>query len=77
MKNMDEEIFKIKDYFWSYYLEHHELRILKKLAQQMLLLNESIITNGNVRYFVFEDMGLGVYKVKLAPIGAKESFLKK
>ena len=43
------------------------LRVAKKLAQEWLLMNESIVFRGNVHHFQIKDLGLGVYAVQLLP----------
>ena len=49
------------------YLNVQDLRVTKKLAQEWLLMNESVIFEGNVHHFQIKNLGLGICAVKLAP----------
>ena len=49
------------------YSNVQDLRVTKKLAQEWLLMNESIIFKGNVRYLQIKDIGLGICEVQLLP----------
>ena len=44
-----------------------DLRVVKKLAQEWLLMNESVVYNGNVHHFQIKDLGLGICAVRLLP----------
>ena len=44
-----------------------DLRVVKKLAQEWLLMNESVIYKGNVHHFQIKDLGLGICAVRLLP----------
>jgi hypothetical protein len=46
-------------------------RILLEDARKLLLENKTIIISGTVRYFLINDLGLGVYEIGLA---AKDSY---
>ena len=43
------------------------LRVSKKIAQEWLMMNESIVFRGNVHHFQIKDLGLGVCAVQLLP----------
>lgn len=45
-------------------------RVLKEDAQQILLLNATVIVGGTVRYFGIAELGLGVYEIGLLEKGA-------
>jgi hypothetical protein len=53
------------------------LRIVKKLAQEWLLNNESIVFRGNVHHFQIKDLGLGIYAVQLLPKRFKNTVMVK
>lgn len=44
-----------------------DLRVVKKLAQEWLLMNESVMYNGNVHHLQIKDLGLGICAVRLLP----------
>lgn len=43
----------------------NKVRIVKKLAKEMLLNNEIIILDGKVKWFKIRELGLGVCEVEL------------
>jgi hypothetical protein len=45
----------------------HDLRVVKKLAQEWLLMNESVIYKGNLHHFQIKDLGLGICAIRLLP----------
>ena len=49
------------------YSNVQDLRVTKKLAQEWLLMNESVIFRGNVHHFQIKDLGLGICAVQLLP----------
>jgi hypothetical protein len=49
------------------YSDTQDVRVTKKIAQEWLLMNESIIFKGNVHHFQIKDLGLGICAVKLSP----------
>jgi hypothetical protein len=55
----------------------NNIRIEEYLVRDMLLNHESIIIGGCVRYFHFDSLGAGVYRVFLAEKGAKETVILK
>jgi len=57
------------------YSNVQDLRVTKKIAQEWLLMNESIIFRGNVHHFQIKDLGLGIYAVRLLPKSFKTTFV--
>lgn len=53
------------------------VRIPQKLAKDLLLHNETMISNGYIFYFWIRNLGLGVCEVCLAPSGTKETKMVK
>lgn len=53
------------------------IRMKRSEAQSIVLLNKSIVRDGNVRYFQIKDLGLGICEVKLRPIGKVNTFVVK
>lgn len=54
-----------------------DLRVVKKIAQEWLLMNQSVIFNGNVHYLQIKDLGLGICAVRLLPKRFKKTCLLK
>lgn len=54
-----------------------DLRVVKKIAQEWLLMNQSAIFNGNVHFFQIKDLGLGICAVRLLPKRFKTTCLVK
>lgn len=50
-------------------------RITEASARWFLLTNKSRIVNGNVRFYQMKHLGLGIYEVRLLPVGKKETVL--
>lgn len=51
------------------------VRVLEDSARWFLLSNKSRIIGGNVRFYQMKHLGLGVYEVRLLPVGKKETVL--
>ncbi len=45
------------------------IRVCEKDAKELLINNQTIVIGGNVRYFQIVPRGIGVYAVKLCPVG--------
>ena len=50
-------------------LSNRYARVLKEVAKEFLLRNESTIIGGNVRHYQIKDLGLGVCEIRLLPLG--------
>lgn len=51
------------------------VRITETSARWFLLINKSRIIKGNVRFYQMKHLGLGVYEVRLLPVGKKATVL--
>ena len=70
-KVTDEDIHKIKNQFTVIFTvvsedrRINEVRVPREVAKEFILRNESMILNGEVRYFRVVDLGLGICKLQL------------
>lgn len=51
------------------------VRVTEASARWFLLTNKSRIVKGNVRFYQMKHLGLGIYEVRLLPVGKKETVL--
>lgn len=51
------------------------VRVSQDSARWFLLINKSRIVRGNVRFYQMKHLGLGVYEVRLLPVGKRETVL--
>lgn len=55
--------------------EDESVRVTTESARHFLLNNKRRVVNGNLRFYQMKHLGLGVYEVRLLPVGKKDTIL--